>query len=38
MDFFLQIILPLAGICGLTWAVKKIIPDNPLTGSGCGGG
>ncbi len=31
-------VLVLAGIALVVLIVKKIIPDTPLTGGGCGGG
>lgn len=34
----LTIVLTLAGILFLSWLIRKILPDTPLTGSGCGGG
>lgn len=33
-----EVVLPLAGIAALVLIVKRIVPDTPLTGSGCGGG
>ena len=38
LDILLKVVLPLVGIALLSLLVKKLIPDTPLTGSGCGGG
>jgi hypothetical protein len=38
MHDVLIIVLTLGGILALSWLIRKIIPDTPLTGSGCCGG
>ncbi len=37
MATFLEVLLSLAVLGGIVWVIKKIIPDNPLIGSGGGG-